>query len=538
MYEPEKMLSGVRWRWVLVVGAGVAVLAFVLMYLTVNLYAAFLSVSLPGNADDAALDRFADFMAVLGLPFLYLLAMVGAAAWLARKTMGTSVLQGVMAGLVSAALLQVIGLAFSPPSLREMIVYPLLGVAGGYLGGILGPTVLTDREALYRTSRDIGAATNAREVGAAIGKNLADAEGEQVSLWTMASRNGDSGRPDLALLGSWASPAMGVWPDDQRLDANKVPALADLRRQSPRVVRRRELPAPERKEWERCGIGSALLVPLGAPGHGPDGLLVVASRKSRGFSRGRVRTYQTAGAHVALALENIGLVEQARQSGELGERRRLAGEIHDTLIQGFASIAMNLEAAEGSLEKGSVSSRRHLDEARRTARENLAEARRIVWALGPEVLEETPLHEALSRLQERWSEGCDVSAGVTVTGAARPLLPEVEVTLLRTAQEALTNVLKHAQASQVVLTLSYMEDRVALDVRDDGVGFETARIQTSNGASSGGFGLRAMRERAERLGGTLLIETEPGSGTTLAVELPTVADRRTEPGEELPGEAP
>src|SRR5918997_1366463 len=120
----EKMLSGVRWRGVLAVGAGVAVLAFALMYLTVNLYAAFLSVSSQGNVDHAALERFALFMAVLGLPFLYLLTMVGAAAWLARKTVEASVSRGVMTGLVSATLLLVIGLAFSPPSLRGMIVYP------------------------------------------------------------------------------------------------------------------------------------------------------------------------------------------------------------------------------------------------------------------------------------------------------------------------------------------------------------------------------------------------------------------------------
>ena len=394
------------------------------------------------------------------------------------------------------------------------------------MGGIAGRVLLAEQEALYRTSRDIGAATNAQEIGAAIGRNLADAE--QVSLWTIASRTGDSGSLGLELLGSWASRAAEVWPRGRRLDATKVPALADLRRQSPRVVRRRDLPPPGRKEWERCGIGCALLVPLGVPGHGPDGLLVVASRKSRRFSRGRVRTYQTAGAQAAVALENIRLAEQARQSGELEERRRLAGEIHDTLIQGFASIAMNLEAAEGSLEDGSVAARRHLDEARRTARENLAEARRIVWALGPGALEEAPLHEALSRLAQRWSEGSDVSASVRVTGAPRPLLPQTEVTLLRAAQEALTNVRKHAQASRVVLTLSYMKDRVTLDVKDDGVGFEPGNGGRVPGALTGGFGLRAMRERVEQSGGTMLIESEPGGGATLAVELPT----------ELPGVAP
>jgi signal transduction histidine kinase len=533
MFKPGKMSSGVRWRWVLGVGAGVAALAFALMYLTVSLYATALSVLSRGELDRAGLDRFAGFMAAWGLPGLYLLLTVGGAAWLTRRTVETNVWQGVMAGLVSATVLQAIGLAFSPPSLRELIVYTLLGVAGGYLGGIVGQAVLAEREALYRASRDIGAATNAQEVGAAIGRNLPDAE--EVSLWTMAPRRRDSGRLELELLDSWASRAAEVWPYDRRLDATKVPALADLRRQSPRVVRRRDLPPLERREWERCGIGSALLVPLGVPGHGPDGLLVVASRKRRHFSRGRVRTYQTAGAQAALALENVRLVEQARQSGELGERRRLAGEIHDTLIQGFASIAMNLEAAEGSLEDGSVSSRQHLDEARRTARENLAEARRIVWALGPGALEEAPLHEALSRLAQRWSEGSDVAAGVRVTGEPRPLLAEIEVTLLRAAQEALTNVRKHAQASRVVLTLSYMEDRVALDVKDDGVGFETSNGGRVPGAVTGGFGLTAMRERAERSGGTLLIESEPGSGTTLAVELPTVADGRADT--ELGGEA-
>ncbi len=518
MFEPGETTSAVRWRWVLGVGAGVAALAFALIYLTVTLYATAFSILARGELARAGLDRFADFMAGWGLPGLYLLLMVGGAAWLTRRTLETNTRQGVMVGLVSAALLQAIGLAFSPPSSRELILYPLLGMAGGYCGSLAGRAILAGREALYKTSLDIGATTNAQEVGAAIGLNLADAE--QVSLWTMAPRTGDSGSLELELLSSWASRAEEVWPYDRRLDASKMPALADLRRQSPRVVRRRELPPQERKEWELCGIGCALLVPLDVPGDGPDGLLVVASRKSRRFSWGRVRTYQTAGAQAALALENIRLVEKARQSGELEERRRLAGEIHDTLIQGFASIAMNLEAAEGSLENGSVAARRHLDEARRTARENLVEARRIVWALGPEALEEAPLHEALARLAQRWSEGNEVFAGVRVTGEPRPLLAEIEVTLMRAAQEALTNVRKHARASRVVLTLSYMEDRVALDIKDDGVGFEAGNEERVSGALTGGFGLRAMRERAERSGGTLLIESEPGGGTTLAVELP------------------
>ena len=532
------MLSDVRWRWVLIVGAGVAALTLALMYLTVILYAAGLSVLTRGDVDRAALDRFADIMAVWGLPALYLLLIAGAAAWLVRSADLAAKRNGVLAGLVSATGLQVIGLAFGPPLIRELILYPLLGAAGGLLGSVLGRAALAGREAIYRASRDVGAATNAQEIAAAIGENLADTEAEQLSLWSIASHAAADGPLKLELLAPLAPRAV-IWPPDGRLDAAQLPALADLRRRSPRLVRRRELPPPERGVWKRQGIRSALLVPLANPGDGPDGLLVVASRKKGGFSRGRVRAYQTVGAQAALALENQRLVERARHSGELGERERLAHEIHDTLIQGFASIVMNLEAAEGSLERDPASVRRHMDDARRNARENLAEARRIVWALQPRALEQAPLPQALARLVGKWSEGGTASASVTVTGATRPLPPEAEVTLLRAAQEALTNVRKHARASRAVLTLSYMDDRVALDVRDNGVGFapDGAYALLGEGGATG-FGLKAMRERAERAGGALLVESEPGSGTTIAVELPVPADGRARRGAGVREEAP
>jgi signal transduction histidine kinase len=98
---------------------------------------------------------------------------------------------------------------------------------------------------------------------------------------------------------------------------------------------------------------------------------------------------------------------------------------------------------------------------------------------------------------------------------------DVEVTLLRTAQEALTNVAKHAQASRVGLTLSYMEDVVTLDVRDDGVGFEPNAKRT-NGSPDGGFGLTGMRQRVQRLAGHLEIESEPGGGTAISATVPAI----------------
>ena len=510
------------WRWAPAVGVGVALLTFALMYLAIIVYAAGLSILSGGEVDQSALDRFADVIAVWGLPALYLLLITGAAGWLIRSTGAATALQGVLAGLVSAAGLQVIGLAFGPPLLRELILYPLLGVAGGWLGSVIGGVALAGREALYRASRDVGAATSAQEIAAAIGENLTDKMLEQLTLWSIASRADGDGPLELELLASWAPSAAEIWPPQRRLDAAQLHALSDLRRRSTQLVRRRELPSSESGVWRRQGIRSALLVPLATPGGGPDGLLLVASPKRWSFSPGRVRAYQTVGAQAALALENLRLVEEARRSAELGERKRLAHEIHDTLIQGFASIVMNLEAAEGSMERNPASALSHMGEARSTARENLAEARRIVWALQPEALAHAPLPEALARLAKKWSERRGPTAGVTVTGTPRPLSPEIEVTLLRAAQEALTNIRKHARANRAVLTLSYMEDRVSLDVRDDGVGFDPNDAISAKGGASG-FGLKAMRERVERSGGALLVESGPGRGTALVVELPVPA---------------
>lgn len=215
------------------------------------------------------------------------------------------------------------------------------------------------------------------------------------------------------------------------------------------------------------------------------------------------------------------LATAERQAGILEERQRLAREIHDTLAQGFTSIIMHLETIEASLGSDPSAVRGHLDQARNAARESLADARRMVWALQPESLERASLAEALHRLAERWSEENHVQASAIVTGAEHSSLPEIEVTLLRVAQESLANIRKHARASNVTLTLSYMDDLVALDIHDDGAGFDLERASAQHdGDRLDGFGLRSMRERVEALGGTLSIESAPREGTTVAVALP------------------
>jgi signal transduction histidine kinase len=218
------------------------------------------------------------------------------------------------------------------------------------------------------------------------------------------------------------------------------------------------------------------------------------------------------------AQENLATVE--RQAGILQERQRLAQEIHDTLAQGFTSIVMQLEAADQVLPQEEVHVRRHLGKASDTARESLAEARRLVQALQPESLEEASLPEVIRREAATWGRETQVQTIYTLTGEPIALTPEYEVTLLRAAQEALMNVRKHAQATQVSVTLSYMDDQVALDVQDDGKGFDPQIPVNPAGQYGGGYGLQVMHQRVEQLGGEVILESSPGEGTTLVVQIP------------------
>lgn len=246
-----------------------------------------------------------------------------------------------------------------------------------------------------------------------------------------------------------------------------------------------------------------------------------------------MRRYLTISAQAALALENLRLVEQERQAGVLRERQRLAHEIHDTLAQGFTSIVMSVQVAEGTLAPDLTPPiQQLLGQVRLTARESLAEARRLMWALKPEALEHSSLPEALKSLAERWSGECGVVASSTVAGTQRSLSPDIEFALLRVTQETLANCRKYAQASQVEMTLSYTSNLVTLEIKDDGVGFDPAQPPIKRSELSGGFGLKGMRERVEQLGGTLLLESAPGEGTTLMVELPVGRVQRSAGGME------
>jgi signal transduction histidine kinase len=222
-------------------------------------------------------------------------------------------------------------------------------------------------------------------------------------------------------------------------------------------------------------------------------------------------------ALAALAATRVELAEQARHAGALEERERLSRELHDTLAQSFTSVVTHLEAADQALDDRPAEARRHLYTARRTARDGLGDVRRSVHALRPDLLEHSGLQEALDRVVRRWSAETGVLAELRTTGRSVALRPDAETALLRTAQEALTNVARHARASRVVVSLSYLEDLVTLDVDDDGVGFHG----TPQPRADGGFGLVAIGERVAAVGGELSVEAAAGQGTTVAVQVPT-----------------
>lgn len=195
----------------------------------------------------------------------------------------------------------------------------------------------------------------------------------------------------------------------------------------------------------------------------------------------------------------------SHEAGVTAERTRLAGEIHDTLAQGFTSIITLIQASDPELRD------ERLALAVRTARENLAESRAIVAALSPSALA-SGLLDSVRRQTSRFTEETGVPAGFRVTGEPRDLPTPVEVVLLRATQEALTNARRHADANEVAVLLAYATDAVRIVVRDDGTGFDPA--------GTSGFGLPGMRKRAEQVGGTLTVRSDPDSGTTIELEVP------------------
>jgi signal transduction histidine kinase len=215
-----------------------------------------------------------------------------------------------------------------------------------------------------------------------------------------------------------------------------------------------------------------------------------------------------------LALELTRLSEQARQTAVAEERNRLARDLHDTLAQGFAGISVQLETAKRVLSRNPEKAATCINEALGLARAGLGEVRRSVWALRPLELEGGDLTNALRQLVARVGHDPGVHLAFETRGPRARLPPEAENELLRIAQEALTNSLRHAHPRTVTVELSFGADGARLMISDDGHGFTPAASTETRG-----FGLISMRERAARIGATVTIHSERGRGTVVTVDL-------------------
>jgi len=204
--------------------------------------------------------------------------------------------------------------------------------------------------------------------------------------------------------------------------------------------------------------------------------------------------------------------EEQQRNAIVAERTRFARDIHDTLAQGFTGIMMQLNAAEQRLQPDAAEARAHIDKARQLASESLEEARRSVSALRAGALSNGTLLDAMEQIGRTLTSGSGVQLDATLEGQPYALPEQCEANLLRIAQEALTNAVRHSGAQRIGIRLAYQTGSVVLEIGDSGSGM--------SGIEPSGFGVDGMRERARQIGGEIKILSDPGRGTRIVVTVP------------------
>jgi len=498
--EIKNSLKDIQSRWIL--GATLAVFGTVqiVMFLIISIYVARSSAA--GNT--LSYEEITQFSGSLGArigPFVFWALTFAVSLWLAIKVRVAPRMHGLVLGLVFFTVAVTLDVAFSPALVLSEVINNSIVIPIAWFGAYRGEIILKNREAVYRTSQAIRGADRSG-MARAIREQLA---GSLVALIAFVDKDGN-----VDSASAWTSSS------NQRIPSS-IPSLQISSPQgappeAATILKGRDLP------FSGSNIHSLLVLPLSNVSE----TLIVGSRSRDGFSRNDIQNYLTIAEQVALSLENLKLLEQARLTGVNEERQRLAAEIHDSLTQGFISIVTLIEIAEAKLENYPKELRNDfqslLDQARQTARDNLTAARQMTWALRPDLQEGMPLVDALAKLGKRWSDANNIPLTVSSSGDARQLHPDIETVLLRTAREALNNTWKHAQATQVTVTLTYLDSLVALDVQDNGKGFGTESASLSD--TEGGFGLKSIDEQVKQLGGELTVESNVSKGTTIAVSLP------------------
>jgi len=217
-------------------------------------------------------------------------------------------------------------------------------------------------------------------------------------------------------------------------------------------------------------------------------------------------------SHLQRLFEVSLTAEEQQRTAIVAERTRFARDIHDTLAQGFTGIMMQLNAAEQRLKEDSAAARVYIEKARQLASESLEEARRSVSALRIDTLASGSLLGAIEQIGRKLTSDSGVRLDSKLEGQPYALAEQCEANLLRIAQEALTNAVRHSGTERISILLAYRTGSVMLEIRDSGRGM--------SGVEPSGFGVDGMRERARQIGGETQILSDPGRGTRIVVTVP------------------
>jgi PAS domain S-box-containing protein len=289
--------------------------------------------------------------------------------------------------------------------------------------------------------------------------------------------------------------------------------IDDVRSDAPLARAYRQMVGEERLMRELRHIRSLLGVPLILKGQ-PIGLLAISHDEPGHYTERHVELARTIANQAAIAIQNARLYEQAQSAAALEERQRLARELHDSVSQALYGITLGSDAALTLLERDPTRVAGPLEYVRSLSEAGLAEMRALIFELRPESLENEGLVAALGKQAAALQARHAIEVHTALCDEPdEPLW--VKDALYRIAQEALHNTIKHARAENVGLLLEQETEGIMLEVRDDGIGFDPS------GSFPGHLGLESMRERAERLDGTLEVESRPGNGTRILVRVPS-----------------
>jgi PAS domain S-box-containing protein len=346
----------------------------------------------------------------------------------------------------------------------------------------------------------------------------------------------------ICMLGEGDRPYLAVWHGPELPVSLSVESLFSFPECRCGQVLRDGQPAVVRASESSCAIyrirsllGMPLICHAAVPipiGGRVRGVLGVAAGDPEAFNEAEMALLVTVGQQIGLALENAQLWEELRRKerirGELlarlmraqeEERLRIARELHDGIGQSLSALVFGLNTVSLAITQAPSEVPRLLDRLKISASETIRELQTIIYDLRPTLLDDLGLIQALKWYTRERLEARDVRVIFEIPEHVPRLPPEIETALFRIAQEAITNICKHAEATEARIRLALQPEWVELEIADNGIGFIWSEVQKGNGARRG-WGLLGIQERVELLGGEMKIESAPGQGTRLWVRLP------------------